>query len=282
MSNKSFSIYSSKEDVMADIHDRLLLEVGRTHIACIHTNDHKKNVSAFELFNFNENEAADFSKLFTAISSESKLLTKSYPATVVFINNEFSLLVPIFKFNTDIAADYLNVIFGEDSLSAIHFDHLPIEPGMMNAYRVQESLLNFLQNNFTKVTFRHTYSNIIKTIVSDILAYPSECIYIQFYNTFLIATVAKDEKLQLIQSFMYQAPEDVLYHLLNISDRFELNRETVILEISGMIDLHYTLYRDLITYFRHVEVQNVHTSKVLPDIKEYPLHYFTPFFNLAL
>jgi hypothetical protein len=238
MSNKNFSIYSSHEGI-TDIHDKLLIEVGKTHIAFIHTNDHKKDISALELFNFNENEAGDFSKLFAVISSDSKLLTKSYPGTVVFINNEYSLLVPVFKFNTEIAADYLDVIFGEDMFSVIHFDHLPIEPGMMNAYRVNESLLNFLQQNFTKLTIRHTYSNIIKTIVSDILAYPSQCIYIQFYNTFLIATVAKDEKLQLIQSFMYQTPDDVLYHLLNL-------------------------------------------SKISADVRGHPLHYFTPFFNLAL
>lgn len=282
MPNKSFSIYSPDEDTVSDVHDRLLLEVGKNHIACIDTNEHKKTISAFELFNFTENEAADFSKLFEVVFSDSKILTKSYPATVVFINNELSLLIPIFKFNTDIAADYLNVIFGEDFFSAIHFEHLPIEPGMMNAYRVSDTLSDILNNKFTKVSFRHTYSNIVKTIVSDILSYPSECIYIQFYNTFLIVTVAKDEKLQLIQSFIYEAPEDVLYHLLNITERFALNRERLILEISGMIDLHYTLYRDLIAYFRHVEVQNVHTTKLLPDIKEYPLHYFTPFFNLAL
>ncbi len=282
MSNKSFSIYSSPEGAIADIHDKLLLEVGKTYIACIDTNEHKKTISAFELFSFTENEAADFPKLFSAISSESKLLDKSYPATQVFINNELSLLVPVFKFNTEIAADYLNVIFGEDSFSAMHIDHLPIEPGMMNVYRAPQSLLNFLQLNFKKVTFRHTYSNIIKTIVSDILAYPSECIYIQFYNTFLIVTVAKDEKLQLIQSFMYEAPEDVLYYLLDITERFELNRERLILEISGMIDLHFTLYRNLITYFKNVEVQKVHAPKLLLDIKEFPLHYFTPFFNLAL
>jgi len=29
-------------------------------------------------------------------------------------------------------------------------------------------------------------------------------------------------------------------------------------------------------------VQNIDTSKLPPQIKEYPLHYFTPFFNLAL
>ena len=60
MANKSFSIYSSREDVVRDVHDQLLLEIGKSHIACIDTNDHKKTISAFELFNFTEKEAANF------------------------------------------------------------------------------------------------------------------------------------------------------------------------------------------------------------------------------
>ena len=35
MPSKSFSIYSSELDAIADIDDRLVLEVGKTHIACI-------------------------------------------------------------------------------------------------------------------------------------------------------------------------------------------------------------------------------------------------------
>src|SRR4051794_8573351 len=112
MANKSFSIYSSREDVVTDIHDQLLLEIGKTHIACIDTNDHKKTISAFELFNFTEKEAADFPKLFAAISADSKLLSNSFPATHIFINSELSILIPVLKFNTDIAVDYLNLIFG--------------------------------------------------------------------------------------------------------------------------------------------------------------------------
>ncbi len=282
MANKSFSIYSSEEDAIADIDDRLVLEVGKTHIACISIKDQKKAISAFELFSFAENETTDFAKLIKAVSADSRLLGRSYPATRVFINSETSLLVPVFQFNNEIAADYLDVVFGEDLISKIQFEHLPVEPGIMNVYRVPEHLLNVLYNNLTKVTLKHTWSNIVKTVVSDISAYPSECIYTQFYNTFITVTVIKDEKLQIIQSFVYETPEDVLYTLLNITERFGLKSDSLTLLINGMIDLNFTLYRDLITYFRHVEVQNVQTSTLLLDIKEYPLHYFTPFFNLAL
>lgn len=280
MPSKSFSIYHSKGDAIADTDDQLVLEAGRTHIACIEKKGYKSGISAFELFNFTENEAADFTKLFKTISADSKLLSKAYPATRVFINNELSMLVPLSDFNTEIAADYLNVIFGEDPFSKIRCEPLPVEPGVMNVYRVPEELMTTLQHNSTKVTFEHTYSNIVKSIASDISASPSGCIYIRFYNTFIIVTVIRNNKLQIIQSFIYETKEDVLYTLLNISERFELNTEDLSIKISGMIDLGFTLYKDLIAYFKQVEVQNVDKAALLLDIKEHPLHYFTPFFNL--
>lgn len=281
MPNKSFSIYRSKESAVADPTDELVLEVAKTHVACI---SKKRNsiISAFELFNYTESEAVDFSKLFSTISADSMLLDKSYATTKVFINNELNVLVPIFKFDQEIASDYLEIMFGEDADYKMQFEHLPIEPGIINVYRIGEQVLNVLEANLANVTFKHTCSNIIKTVISDISVFPAEFIYVQFYNTFIILTVLKDGKLQLIQSFVYEAPEDVLYYLLNITQQFKLSSENLVLQISGMIDLNFTLYRDLITYYAKVEVQNVDTLKSLPEIKEYPLHYFTPFFNLAL
>ncbi|HEX8277631.1 MAG TPA: DUF3822 family protein, partial [Segetibacter sp.] len=251
------------------------------HIACIKKKGNKR-ISAFELFNFTENEAADFTSLFKTISADSKLFNKAYSATQVFINNESSMLVPVFNFNTEIAADYLNVIFGEDPFSKVQFEHLPIEPGMMNVFRVPEELTTVLQHNLTQVTFEHTYSNVVKIVASDISAFPSGCIYIQFYNTSIIVTVVKNGKLQIIQSFIYETEEDVIYYLLNLTRLFELNTVDLSIQISGLIDLDLTLYKELIAYFKHVEVQNVNKSALLLDIKEHPLHYFTPFFNLSL
>lgn len=280
MPNKSFSIYNP-ENSAADTAESLVLEVAKTHLACV-VRSKNRHVSAFELFSYTENEAANFPALFTAIVANSKILDKSFSSSEIFINTEFSLLVPIFHFNREIAPDYLDVIFGEDAGSQIQFEHLPAEPGMINVYRIEEQRLNVLSANFQNITFKNTWSNIIKTVVSDTFSLPAQFVYAQFYNTFIIVTVVRDGKLQLIQSLEYEVPEDVLYNLLNISERFELNNHHLTLQISGMIDLNFTMYRELITYFRNVEVWNTKTTKVDADIKEFPLHYFTPFFNLAL
>jgi hypothetical protein len=281
MPNKSFSIYNSEKDSAPDQADRLVIEVGKTHVASILKN--KNNcISAFELFSFTESEAEDFSKLFTAIAANSKLISNSYDAADIFINNEFSVLIPIDKFEQRIAEDYIDVMFGEDLSGKMQIEHLSAVTGIINVYRIKEQLLKVLQQNFSNITLKHTWSNVIETIVSGIFASPAESIHAQFYNTSIVVAVMKDKKLQIIQSFMYEAPEDVLYALLNIAERFQLNKDRLVLQISGMIDLNFTLYTELIAYFPNVKALDANPLHLMLDIKEYPLHYFTPFFNLAL
>lgn len=280
MPHKNFSIYSA-QNFNVDMTDQLVLEAGKSHIACICIKENK-TITAFELFTFNENETANFRHLFASILATSKLLDKFYAATHIYINNEVSLLVPVYKFNKEIAADYLNVVFGEDTLSKVQFDHLSAEPQMMNVYRIKEDIFTVLNRNLTKINYKHTYSNIVKTLLQNIAAFPDEFIFIQFYNTSFIVVVMINGKLTLIQSFVYETPEDVLYYLLNLTHSLELYNDNLTLQISGMIDLDFQLYRELIKYFRQVNVENISALPLLPEAAKHPLHYFTPFFNLAL
>lgn len=281
MPKKSFSIYNAGEDFEVKNNDRLVIELGKLHLACILTAEDKKSVTGFELFDFTEPEAGKPDNLYNSIAGDSKILGRLSGKTHVYINHELCVPVPIYKFNKEIAEDYLNTVFGECPSSNTQFEHLAIEPGIMNVFRVCKNQVALLQN-VSNVTFHHTYSNVIKrhTIFADSL--PLEFIAVQFYNTYIVVIVMKEGKLNLIQSFIYENAEDVLYHLLNICERYQLYSSTLNLQISGMIDLEFRLYRELIKYFKQVSVGNLDSSIVLPSANEYPLHYFTPFFNLAL
>jgi hypothetical protein len=282
MPNKSFSIYSSNDEDVVQGNGQLVIEIARSYIACILTKENKRSITCYEFFAFNEDEAHNFPELYNAVLSQSSLLNTSVAATSVFINDEFCIPVPIFKFNKEIAADYLDLVFGEDPFSITHFEHLPVEPGIINVYRINEDRYRFLDSTLQKVSFHHTYSNIIKRLSTIASGFPSEFINIQFYNTTMIVAVLKEGNLQLIQTFVYETPEDVLYYLLNITQQFQLFSDDLTLRISGMIDLDFKLYRELITYFKKVIVENVNKSNLQLNITDHPLHYFAPFFNLTL
>jgi len=279
MPTKSLSIYNS-EDFTVDNSDQLVVEFGRSHMALLACRGSRKSIAAFELFTFADKKPEDLKKVFHFISLNSKLMNNNASATKIFINTEFCIPVPIFKFNKEIAVDYLNLVCGEDHQAKVHFEHLPIEPGIMNVFRVDDNWRNHISENFNKVTFHHTYSNIIKGLrgIDDL---PASFISVNFYNTFFTAVVMKDGKFNLIQSFVYGNSEDVLYHLLNVATQFQLVSDEIILQISGLVDLDFKLYRDLIRYFKNVQVAKIESSDPALQIQDHPLHYYTPFFNLV-
>lgn len=281
MPNKSFSIYSS-DDLTVEDNGQLVIEIAKSHMAFIVRKENKRSIAACEIFTFNEDEGYNLNELFANVSLQSKLISTQTPSASIYINNELCIPVPIFKFNKEIAAEYLNAVFGEDHFSKIQFEHLPVEPGIMNVYRVNEDHFSFLNQQFKKVSFHHVYSNIIRRLANITSGLPAQLITIQFYSTFMIVVVMKDGNLHLIQSFVYETPEDVLYYLLNITNQFQLYDASLTLQISGMIGLDFKLYRELITYFKEVIVENVNESDLLLNTGEHQLHYFTPFFNLAL
>ncbi len=281
MPNKSFSNYSATAGNSVESSDQLVIEIAKSHIACIVTKNAKRSISAYELFTFKEDERVDFEKLLADIFSQSQFLSNTFSSVSIYINDAFCMPVPIFKFNKEIAAEYVDLVFGTDPLSKIQFEHLPIEPGIMNVYRVNAEAFACLNKSFAKASFHHTYSNIICRLTSIASGFPSEFISIQFYNTFMVVAVLKERALQLIQTFDYETPEDVLYYLINITQRFELYTDALTIQISGMIDLDFKLYRELITYYKNVVVEYATPRNLLLKVTEHPQHYFTPFFNLV-
>lgn len=280
MSNKSFSIYSAGGCTVEE-KDQLIIELAKSHLACILVKE-DKSIVACELFSFNEEEGKKLDELLSTISQQSKILSQQIYRIKIFINNELCLPVPIFKFNKEIAVDYLNVVFGDDASSTTLFEHLPVDPGIMNVYRLSENHFKYLPQHFKKITFHHTYSNIIRRLSGKFADLPLALLAVQFYNNFMIVVVMKEGNLHLIQTFAYETEDDVLYYLLNISNQLQLSTKSLKIKIAGMIDLDFKLYRELITYFKDVEVENFGDQMSLVNVDENQMHYFTPFFNLAI
>lgn len=279
MPNKSLSIYSS-DDFTLEGNFHLVIEIAKNHLACIVAKANKKTIAAFELFSFQKDEGEKFNELLSAITQQSRLLSIKASSVSIYINSEYCVPVPIFNFNKETAAEYLQIVGGQVCFSKVQYEHLPVESGIINVYQVPEDCFNWFTERFEKCTFHHTYSNTIRRILS-LPDPPEELITVHFYSTFLIVAVIKNGSLQLIQTFVYENPDDVLYYLLNVTKQLHLYNKDLAIQISGMIDVDYKLYREIITYFKGVKVENVNGRHSKLDFGEYPHHYFTPFFNLV-
>jgi hypothetical protein len=103
-------------------------------------------------------------------------------------------------------------------------------------------------------------------------------IHLVFYPTYFIASVFKEGTLQLIQSFSYKLPEDVLYQVMRTLNALELSANDTRVYASGMIDTNSPLYQVLYGYLNNFSFEPADKDLfVAPDFHEHPLHYFTSF-----
>jgi len=278
MSTLAFSIYSP-EGGNATIPNKLIIEISNSHMACLATASDNM-MTAFELYTFNKEETLDFEKLFAGVIAKSQVLSKTYTDTKFYVNNEYALVVPAAKFDKEILDDFLNIAFGEDQDSIKRYDTINAKPNLVIAYRFSGECLKFADHHFNSPNVKHSYTPVIARLISD----PSNVtlIKVQFYLLSFIAVVMKDGALQFVQSFLYQSSDDVLYYLLSISQQFNLKTPDLTINVSGMIDLKSPLFSQLEKYFGNIVVDEADKSKLLINVDEYPSHYFTPFFNLAL
>ena len=94
--------------------------------------------------------------------------------------------------------------------------------------------------------------------------------------------VCKAGQLQLIQHFDYDDSKDVLYNLLNCCHQLNLNREELVLELSGMLK-KICLYEDLELYFLHIRFDSMEDSiKMTDELMQFPNHFFASLLKMTI
>ena len=98
------------------------------------------------------------------------------------------------------------------------------------------------------------------------------------------AVIVLNEKgLRLAQTYEYQTPDDVSYHLLALCEQFGVDPEKVDLMVSGLLDEQSILYQELLKYFNKPIWEQVAGETTLDELfASYPAHYFSPLLKMAL
>jgi hypothetical protein len=238
MLQKTIGIYGDTSSYSPFNDDTLIVEICNEHIACLVKNVKGNSVSAFELFKL-EVENGDWDDIFYEFRINSGLLDKSYAATKIYYNLHENVFIPSYKFTPSNAEVFLSLVHGDNPKANLFHDKLKNDSDFVNAYRIKNNLLNTVNSNFLNVKAEHVYTSILNNIFEegnrDIL------LKVQFYDAYFIATVLRGNKLQLMQRFCYKTPEDVLYHLLNIVQQFELVGAR--LQLSGFVELESETYK---------------------------------------
>jgi hypothetical protein len=280
MIQKTIGIYNDSSDHSPFNRDTLVVEVSKKHVVCLVKNEKDQKITALEFFKI-EVEHNDWEDIFYELRTNSGLMDKSYNETEVFYHFDESVLIPAFKFSNNAVDGYLNLVFGEEEKSLVKSDSLNLnEESIYVSYRINQSLHDAVHRNFLSIKEQHIYSGLLKDLYSNEIK-AGDNLYINFYDNQFIICAIKNKKLQLIQSIPFNTADDVLYQVLNIVKQFNFSTTTVLLSIAGMIDTNEILFKNLKQHFSHLFLTVADTETFdLEKLAAYPLHYFTPFFNL--
>ncbi len=219
---------------------------------------------------------------FKSILTLNPLLKNGYNKVFVTYNTPETVLVPRSLYNPETHDAVLNLVHGDLDKGftlAEQVKHLEL----FNIYRVPRFFHDAVSKAFPGGSYRHYYSAWLRARKSYSDVQQGDHLHVIFYPYKIITALFHNQTLELIQSFPYDIPEDVSYHLLNITELFRLDPERIKVHVSGLLDTNSAMYTELMKYFLNVDLE-VRSRNFNYDFAfdNYPQHFFTPVFSLAL
>ncbi len=271
--NPSFDIQASEIETGTA---RLFVEAGPMGVSMI-VLDSSNYFKAVVIYSFsNKLNEHDLSEKIKEILQSNNLLQLPYSKTYIFWSFPESILVPSGLVNADNNNEMLNLVFGDLKKEVPKTDFL-YKHNLHNIYRVPETIHESFVTKLPYATQTHQYSTMVNREMHE-----GNNLYAVFYSNSLTLMLCIEGKLQVVQNFAYDNPEDTAYHLLNVCKSFAIQPNKVTLSISGLIDEKSNLYAAIYKYFLLINFESLsHDFSYIDEIEEHPPHFFNHLFAFA-
>jgi hypothetical protein len=254
----------------------LILEVGDSLVSAIIKQNDPSTVIAFAIYQLEHSDTKQISGAVQQLLEEKAIFKLPLKNVKVISAFHQSVLVPFSLSEKNHFSAIVDMIHGDlSSTPEVHSD-LINEDGVYNVYKMPDSLSEMLKVKFPDYQLNHLYTSLLKFIPRE-----EDKMHLIFYPGKVIVFIVKGGKSQLINTFDYQAPEDVSYLLLNLCKHFDLNDIPV--EINGLIEEDSSLFKEIFKYFSVVNFTNLPEKCTFPnEINNFPSHYFSHQFAMNL
>lgn len=258
----------------------LLMEVGEQLFSYALYNKNRQRFEGYRQYNLDFIPGKPAMETLQEILVADEYLQSSFREAYLIYHFTDSNLVPEKHFHIELNKPVTELVYGNAHKGLLLSEKVP-GWNLYNVYRMPREVHTLLQKKFAAGKYWHYYT----MTLSGLKAAEIEQNQIQliFAADRFMAGVFTPKGLQLLQTYLYETPEDVSYHLLAICQQFGFDQEAVLFKVAGLIDEQSILYQELLKYFTQLQWD------VLPDgialteqFGEYPVHYFSPLLKMAL
>lgn len=260
-----------KNDSLAS---RLFLEIGDDYIACCAITE-GNSIAAFQLYSHDSGES--FHDTLRGLKENLPLADTDISVNVVW-QNAYATCIP-----KDLVVECTEPAAIQRILNAPPSSVL-FTASVQNAtlfYFVEEDKIDAFKKIFPKINITHKYATTIHRAENYLpAAKNASVVYAVFFNGKMTLTIFAGKVLQLVNTYAFAAEADVVYHLLNAAKQLHFDWKDTLLVVSGSIDGDSALYRQIYNFIPHIEADVLEEYALdTKQLKEYPLHYFSPYFS---
>lgn len=261
MVSKSFDIHTANLLPFEPGSKRLLLEISPEMVSVILYDKQQNTPEAVEIFQGPYNDQEDWQSMV----DKSRLLSYTGLETQVFYSHPEMIPVPAKLYNPSAAKAQLELFFG--SKLTIHSGGDVLEKeGMVVAWQIPSVVNSFLAGHFNIFQARHVVSALISSWQ------PGEDAEgrVVVYKNMAWMLLWSQGKLQIAKPVVFEEPDDLSWHLLNVCRQYELDPGSVNWKVSGMIEENAPLWKAITRFLDPV-------TPLSPGVQvpeELPGHYF--------
>ncbi|MEY3432978.1 MAG: hypothetical protein RL131_914 [Bacteroidota bacterium] len=252
---------------------KLFLELGENHFSYLITDHSIQNVHSFQFFTGDGKMRVEDVE---SILQNDDLSSRSFLDVLLVNNTKDFALVPSAFHKEHVNEAIINTIHGDLGETKLHEDDVH-QWELINVHRIPNEIMAVIHSQFSDCKYVHVFSPLLKNLFRSLTEDTKELVKLYFYPSNLNVIAVKEDQLLIAQQFYYETSEDVIYHLLNIADKFRLDVTELVMQVSGSIDEQSSMWKELLKYFLNVELdQSFALGLSMVDASEMPTHYFTP------
>lgn len=255
----------------------LVCEINNENFSYVIKDEAQNMYVAFAVFEFEKGaDENQYGNILQGLIESQSLLQGMFKKVCVIYAYKESVLIPFTLYSSLENENVLNLVHGNLQNDSVVLTDLVTEDGVYNAYRVPLQIQNILNSKFPGAENMHQYSALLKhgRVAADKL-------FIIFYQNRILVKLTKNAHVMLLNSFLYNAPEDVSYVLLNICKQFDVKNIPV--EVSGLIERESSLFKEIYKYFEVIDFASLpERANYSEQITEQPAHYFSHIFAYNL
>ena len=266
--------FSSSETAANVAEKKLCIEVGQQFLTYTVSDLSGRQILDFAFFTADQHIG---SIEISALLKEENIENISFNDVVLIHNSAEMALVPSAIYKPELSTTILKTIHG-DALQLDVMEDDVHQWELHNVYGWKPEVISAVISHFPQARNIQYSSACLRALFKSLSFDKEEWMKVYFYQHAFHVIVLKDNQLQLAQSFNFETPQDIFYHLLNVVDRLKLDLASIFVEVSGLLDANSDTWNEFNKFFVNVSLEECPAVDNKGNTLEtHPSHYFTPF-----